>query len=226
MNNSSEKLTLGYWGIRGRAGLDRTMLAFCELPFTNKIYSNPVDWFGKDKQELNTDFPNLPYLIDGETTITEAKAIVKYIAIRANRRDLLGGSDDKKYIEIEVAYYVIDDLQNEIVKLVSTKGDFQTEKEENFAKGTIKKKLDALSKKLGEKEWLTGAVSIADVFLFEILDLIFDIDASKLESYKNLNDFRARFLALPQIKAHRESEDFKAMWFYPSMTAWNNTPSQ
>jgi len=222
----TEKLTLGYWNLRGRAGLDRTMLAFCKVPFTNKVYTNPVDWFGKDKQEIGFDFPNLPYLIDGEDKITEAKVIVKYIALKAGRKDLLGGDDNKKFIEIEMAYGVVDDIQTEIVKLVTTKGDFQAEKEALFEKGSVKNKLEFLSKKLGEKEWLTGAASIADIFMFEILDLIYDIEPARVEKYKNLNDFRTRFLALPQIKAFRESEEFVKLWFYPGMTVWNNAPSQ
>ena len=222
----TEKVTLGYWGFRGRAGLDRAMLAFCKVPFTSKIYTNPVDWFGKDKQEIGFDFPNLPYLIDGENKITEAKAIAKYIALKVGRRDLVGIDDDKKFIEIDIMYDVIDDLFNDILKLIVTKGDFQAEKEALFTTGKAKNRLDLLSKKLGEKEWLTGAATIADIFLFEMLDLINDIEAARVEKYKNLADFRTRFLAIPEIKAHRESEDFKPIWFYPGMTVWNNMPTQ
>ena len=223
----TEKIILGYWDIRGRAGLNRAMLAFCKVPFTNKFYFFETynDWFTKDKQEIGFDFPNLPYLIDGSNKITESKTIVKYIALKAGRRDLLGLDDDKKFIEIDVAYNVVDDLHNDILKLVLTKGDFQTEKEALFEKGAVKTKLDLLSKNLGEKEWLTSAASIADVFMFEVLDFIYEIEASQIENRKNLADFRTRFSALPQIKAHRESEDFKNMWFYPGLTAWNNVPA-
>jgi len=223
----TEKLILGYWDLRGRAGLDRTMFAFCGVPFTNKFYSTPVDWFGKEKQEIDLDFPNLPYLIDGDNKVTDSKTIAKYIALKAGRRDLLGLDDDKKFIEIDVAYNAVNDLQYYIIKLVMNKnGDFQTEKTELFEKGAVKTKLDSLSKKLGENEWLTGFASVADVFLFEVLDLIYDMEPAQIENRKNLADFRTRFSALPQIKAHRESEDFRDMWFYPGMTAWNNTPNQ
>ena len=59
-------ITLGYWPVRGKAGLLSALLAYLELQFTLKEYTDPNEWFGKDKQSLGFDYPNLLYIIDGE----------------------------------------------------------------------------------------------------------------------------------------------------------------
>jgi glutathione S-transferase len=42
-------LTLGYWGIRGRAQPVRYLLEFLGLPYEEKRYTDPAQWFGVDK---------------------------------------------------------------------------------------------------------------------------------------------------------------------------------
>src|SRR4051794_40946240 len=103
MASTDNELILGYWKIRGLASLLRHLLAYCEVPFQNKFYTDGNEWFGKDKQELGFKFPNLPYIIDGEKKITESKALTQYIPLRAGRRDLLGDTDDK-FIKVQTAW--------------------------------------------------------------------------------------------------------------------------
>ncbi len=43
------------------------------------------------RDELQLDFPNLPYLVDGELKLTESKSIMKYLAKKYDER-LLGRS--------------------------------------------------------------------------------------------------------------------------------------
>ena len=43
----------------------------------------------KNSNSLQLDFPNLPYLIDGDVRITQSSAILRYIG---RQFDLLGGS--------------------------------------------------------------------------------------------------------------------------------------
>ena len=45
----------------------------------------------QDKNSLGLDFPNLPYLIDGEIKITETIAIQKYLANKYDQ-SLLGAN--------------------------------------------------------------------------------------------------------------------------------------
>ena len=40
--------------------------------------------------ELKSDFPNLPYLKDGDTAITESYAIAHYLCYKTKKDNLLG----------------------------------------------------------------------------------------------------------------------------------------
>jgi glutathione S-transferase len=218
---TTNEVILGYWETRARAGPIHHLLAYCGIPFKNKIYTDFGEWFGRDKQQLGFEYPNLPYLIDGETKLTETAAILHYIPIRAGKKELLGDTDDK-FIQVEQALGFVRDLLADFTKLIFTKGDFNAEKEEAFSKGVIKTKLEALNKSFEAKEWLTGFLSIADFAFFEITDCLNDMDVAKLEAYPNLVKHHRRVLALPGIKAYRESENHVKGWFPPHLAAWTN----
>jgi glutathione S-transferase len=216
---STNEIIVGYWPIRGRAGVLRNLLTYVGLPYKNHLY-NPAEWFGKDKQELGFDYPNLPYIIDGDKKITESSALLYYIPIRAGKRELIGDTDDK-FIQVQVALNVVEDARSEVSHLCWTKGDFKAEKEKAFSEGKLKTKLEIFNKKLEGKEWLTGFLSIADFVLFETLDWVLAIDPASLDAYPNLKTYHQRFLELPSVKAHRESESFVKLWLPPNMATWS-----
>ena len=85
-----KSVKLGYWGVRGLGQICRVLLFTSGVNFEDHIYSNYDDWFKKDKINLGLDFPNLPYLIEGDFKLTESIAIYKYIIKRWGNRDLLG----------------------------------------------------------------------------------------------------------------------------------------
>jgi glutathione S-transferase len=80
-------LTIGYWKIRGLASNIRFQLAYSGITDYNMVEYELGDgpdfdgsaWFGV-KPTLGLDFPNIPYLIDGDFKITETLAIHKYLA--------------------------------------------------------------------------------------------------------------------------------------------------
>ena len=45
-----QKVTLGYWGIRGRGQVPRLLLAYTDAVWEETTYVGPDQWFGKDKQ--------------------------------------------------------------------------------------------------------------------------------------------------------------------------------
>jgi glutathione S-transferase len=85
-------VTIGYWNFRGLAQNARLLLAYTNTPFTEVKYelSNKDNWFEGDKKNLGLEFPNLPYLIDGDFKLTESAAILKYIIRRSGNNELLG----------------------------------------------------------------------------------------------------------------------------------------
>lgn len=48
----AEHIKLGYWGIRGRGQVPRLLLAYTGAAWEDVKYTDPTQWFGKDKQTL------------------------------------------------------------------------------------------------------------------------------------------------------------------------------
>ena len=59
-------MKLGYWGVRGGGQVSRLLLGYTGLEFEDVRYTEREKWFEDDKKNLGLDFPNLPYLIDGD----------------------------------------------------------------------------------------------------------------------------------------------------------------
>ena len=60
-----------YWDIRGRGEGLRNFLHYNDVEFEDKRYgfANAAEWFEEDKKALGFEFPNLPYLIDGDLKV-------------------------------------------------------------------------------------------------------------------------------------------------------------
>ncbi|XP_049528961.1 glutathione S-transferase Mu 6 [Dermacentor silvarum] len=76
---------LGYWDIRGLGEPIRYLLAHAGVPYEDKRYSygkgpepSRDEWLA-EKYKLDLDFPNLPYLIDGDVRMTQSQAILRYL---------------------------------------------------------------------------------------------------------------------------------------------------
>lgn len=66
------EVTIGYWRIRGLAQTIRLLLSYTQTPFREVFYDfvTKDKWFEDDKKNLGLDFPNIPYLIDGDFKLT------------------------------------------------------------------------------------------------------------------------------------------------------------
>ena len=78
------KPIFGYWNIRAgvRGNVNRYLLHYAGVDYTDKRYdvvNNAAEWGYGDKNSLGLDFPNLPYIIEGDLKITESKAVGHYI---------------------------------------------------------------------------------------------------------------------------------------------------
>ena len=76
---ADNKITIGYWKSHGKASPSRYLLELLNVPFNDVWYTDPAEWFGKDKQALGLPFPNLPYLLHGDVKLTESEAILDYL---------------------------------------------------------------------------------------------------------------------------------------------------
>ena len=116
-----EPITVGYWSIRGLAAPLRMMIMYAGVPLNNVMYDltekdghyDGSSWFSV-KPELQQQNPlmNLPYIIDGNTIVTQSNACLSYLGRRLD----LWGTTDKEIIEIEQLLCEIMDLRNSIVQ--------------------------------------------------------------------------------------------------------------
>lgn len=192
------KITIGYWGIKGRGEVLRILCEYLEVPYENKLYADPNAWFGVDKPALRTDFPNLPYVQDGEKVITETEACALYIIGKSGKNDLLGGNQDE-IVELAQVKGVITDVYNNFFKII-------TNKEADVDKAiqeTVIPKLTLLSKHLGEKDFLLGKLKVVD-FIFALFLSHLNINGPYLD--ENLKKYLHRFFSVPAIKSYLDSE--------------------
>ena len=66
----ANNIKFGYWGIRGLAQIPRLLLTYTGAAWEDVVYTDESQWWTNDKQKLGLDFPNLPYLIDGDLRLT------------------------------------------------------------------------------------------------------------------------------------------------------------
>lgn len=100
------KIKLGYWKIRGLGQVARLLLNYTDAEFEDIQYENQDKWFKEDKVQLGFDFPNLPYLIEGDFKLTESLAVFKYIIERSDNKELLG-KNSQDAGKVDALIYII-----------------------------------------------------------------------------------------------------------------------
>jgi len=94
LNQNKKPVIIGYFGIPGRDQPIKYLLELFKVPYEFKVH-NSEEWFGKEKNSIDLNFPNLPYLIDGNIRLTETINISNYIISKYGKGDIAGRGDDK-----------------------------------------------------------------------------------------------------------------------------------
>ncbi|VUZ56454.1 unnamed protein product [Hymenolepis diminuta] len=195
------KYQFAYWNLRGLGQPIRLMLEYIGVPYDERrfLHTEKEQWFA-DKYNLGFDFPNLPYLIDGDKKITQSHVITMYLG----KKHGLAGNGDNDIIKIAMAEGAIKDIRSAISK-ITLNSDY--EKLRPGFMPTFFKGLEALSKFLGDKKYLIGdKLCYADFVLYENLDVFEVFEPGCLDKYPNLKRFKKDFESLPKIKAYLESD--------------------
>ncbi|XP_041953826.1 glutathione S-transferase Mu 3-like [Alosa sapidissima] len=112
-------MILAYWDIRGLAQPIRLLLEYTGTKYEDKFYVcgeapnyDKSCWLD-NKFKLGMDFPNLPYLVDGDRKIVQSNAIMRYIARKHN---LCGETEDEK-VRVDILENQAMDFRNGFVML-------------------------------------------------------------------------------------------------------------
>ena len=114
-----QKLTIGYWKIRGLISPVKYILEYLGVPYTAVDYEQgdgpefSRDSWMKVKHSVGLDFPNLPYLFDGDLKITESSAMMRYIAGKYGP-DGFSGKDAKEKAIVDMIFGVVADIKSAV----------------------------------------------------------------------------------------------------------------
>ncbi|ELU05378.1 hypothetical protein CAPTEDRAFT_150487 [Capitella teleta] len=210
-------IIIAYWDIRGLGQPARLLLEYCGEEYEEKKYSSgPAPDFDRSswldaKPTLGLDFPNLPYLIDGDIKISQSNAVFRYIGRKHN----LCGTTDKTRALCDMMADQVMDMRNAAV------GHFYgpSSKEEYLAKFLASlKTFDAF---LGDKPWLCGTeITFPDFHFYEMLDVHKTFSSDCLNNFPRLEAYTKRFEALPKIKAYMSSNRFMKSPINNKMAKW------
>lgn len=220
------KITIGYWGIKGRAETIRWLLHYLGKEY-NEENPDMAGW--KDKAAtLKADglhFPNLPYLIDGDWKMSETRAIKYYIANKYGRPELFG-KDWKETARLGELEGVYKDVREAISKAFMTP-EYKTKVQEAVKEGSkVHNKLTLLSKALGDKDWFVGHVTYFEIGFAYFLTMSDEFFAGAgvenvFHQFENFTALKERVINLPGIKEHLASDKGKLPFLPPMMLPWN-----
>lgn len=199
-------MKLGYWDIRGLGAPIRYMLAYKEVEYEDKLYScgPPPDcdrsaWLN-EKFNLGLDFPNLPYLIDGDVKLTQSLAIMRYLARKLDL-DAKSSEEERRVDLAEQQLYDVGDALGEICyseKFAEERDGFEA---------TLPGSLEALSNFLGTRPYYAGdRLTYVDFVAYELFAQLLLFSKKSFANLKNLTDYMARIEALPTLKKYLDSD--------------------
>nr|ABL09318.1 allergen Ale o 8 [Aleuroglyphus ovatus] len=195
---STSKPIVGYWDFRGLGQPVRSLLAYAGVDFTDKRYSRAdgkgQEWLN-EKFNLGFDFPNLPYLIDGNVKLTQTLAILRYLA----RKYKLDGANEAEKNAIAVLEQQVTDLNVALFKTIFDP-NFETVKVEYLK--NLPDSLKQISNFIGSKQFSVGPnVTYVDFWLYEYLIKVKLFAPEAFNQFPNLGAFVTRLETQPKLAA-------------------------
>ncbi|EAS02508.1 glutathione S-transferase, amine-terminal domain protein (macronuclear) [Tetrahymena thermophila SB210] len=206
---SSNTITLGYWALPLRGQPIRYIFELAKFPYQQTLYTSATasNWFGKDKQELGLDFPNLPYLIKGDFKITESQNIVNYAIDITKQQHLLGTG--QKTFKIDNIRFFCDELTSKVFLATRKSGEEKTTEINNV----LIPKFKYLHKQLGNNVYFfDNKLSLADIFAYtaiNVFKLKFNEEYQQFSS--TFDPFMKNFEEIPLIKEYHNSDRYPKM---------------
>lgn len=208
-------MELGYWGIKGRAEAIRLELAYLNLQYNEVNPTSPAE-VAVLAEKHHLDFPNLPYIVDGDYHLTESLAIPLYIANKAGASEFFGKAGPEQAVH-QMLVGVLQDFNQSLYEVFFS-ADYATLFEQKAA--FFNKKLKQLSDFLGQKQFFLGYVTYSDFLFYSYFHglqvLLRSLDkTSSVESHANLEGLIQRVSQLHGVKEFLASDARNQLPFLP-----------
>ena len=164
------------------------------------------------KKSLPLDFPNVPYMYDGDIKISQSIAILRYLA----RKFGFNGDSQEEITRIELIEQQLADWRTQGC-IVFYSDNF--EKLVDDYRNGLHDKMTALSKFLGKDNFLAGSkVKYIDFLMYEYLEVQEIILPGILDKTPSLKEFRDRIQSIGNIKKYLSSDRCKQLPIYNKLS--------
>ena len=175
-----------------------------------------VECWTSVKNTLGLDFPSIPYLVDGETKLTDAYAIMVYLCA-SYAPELLGQNAAEK-AEIDMLYSQLKDIKQAVT------GPCYQGVDRAKLSQTAKQKMAPIVTYLGKKDYLIGEnLTFLDFYMLEQCDFVqFLTNNEFFTENKNIARYVKRMKGLRQVKRYIKSDRYLEKPFNNKVAKINN----
>lgn len=206
-------MKLGYWKIRGLAEPIRALLAYVEADYEEVAYEcGDAPGFDRSswtdvKFTLGLEFPNLPYLMDGDVKLTQTIAILHYLSNKYG----LAPKDFAVHAQCDMLDHVAIDLTMLGVRLF-----YQPKDKFEAGRAGLVASAGAMIKQfatfLGSKKYFAGDyITGTDFLVFETIDKYTVLEPTIIED-ENLKNFMQRIRDLPTMNKYFTDPNSTRSW--------------
>jgi glutathione S-transferase len=190
---------LTYFSFRGLGEPIRLMLHDLGVAFEDRRVSFGDEWAALKPQML---FRQMPRLQDGERTLFQSQAILRYLA----RPRGLCGEDEAERVRCDVSAEAARDLQQRLWDHFWSPGSDGPEAASAFEGGTLADQLALTATWLGEAPYFGGGRPLfADYYALSVLDEAAAFFPQAVEQAPVLAAYRQRMYARPPLAAYAAS---------------------
>lgn len=234
----SEKVTMGYWAIRGLAAPMRMMAAYAKMDMEDIQYSatkkadgsgwETPAWFNEDKPMLaeKNAMINLPYIVDGSAVITQSNSCYLYLARRCGIKVT---SLDAQF-DMEQTLMQVFDLRNDAMKQVyggASKDEFKKNMV-GYMSGAVTghyTKLDGFLRQKGTQYFSGEMPHCPDFHAFEMVDMHSAMAKEAgvpdpIDNFPALKKLHADVRALPTLEAYFAGPNYKLPFNNPAFASF------
>lgn len=210
-----ENPTIGYHKIRGLGAPLRMMCYYKKQKFTNQAYGADMTatWFAGEKPKLieKNSCMNLPYIIDGDTVVTQSNTCALYLGKQ------LGIDNQDDFIHNHTVLDQTMDLRNDLMKIVYPFGSVKTKEEfpeaaKNHLESSAKTNFTKLEGFCKGPFMCGAAPQSGDFALFEMIDQHISIAASVgadvMAECPKLKALHKAMKELPELATYFQSDSY------------------